>query len=142
MHVAHRHHSKGARTRHRLSRARPHDSMDTVSLNGDRVRDSAGEEIGRLEGVMLDGSRNRLMYAVLSLDGSLGGDNRLFAVPWSVLRMNADDACVILDVPKKRLKAAPGFRRDSWPSVADPGWREQIDTYYGVRTEHKRTRSV
>jgi sporulation protein YlmC with PRC-barrel domain len=116
--------------------------MDAVSLNGDRVRDSAGEEIGRLEGVMLDGSRNRLMYAVLSLDGSLGGDNRLFAVPWSVLRMNADDACVILDVPKKRLKAAPGFRRDSWPSVADPGWREQIDTYYGVRTEHKRTRSV
>jgi hypothetical protein len=111
--------------------------MDTVSLNGDCVRDAQGEEIGRIEGVMLDGSRDRIMYAVLSLGGSLGGDTRLFAVPWSVLRLNRDEACVVLDVPRKCLKAAPAFDRDSWPSITDQGWRDEVDAYYGVKFSRK-----
>jgi hypothetical protein len=111
--------------------------MDTVSLNGDCVRDAQGEEIGRIEGVMLDASRDRIMYAVLSLGGSLGADTRLFAVPWSVLRLNRDEACVVLDVPRKRLRAAPGFDRDSWPSITDQGWRDEVDAYYGVRFSRK-----
>ena len=113
------------------------DPMDTVSLNGDCVRDAQGEEIGRIEGVMLDGSRDRIMYAVLSFGGSLGGDARLFAVPWSALRLNSDEACVVLDVSRKRLKAAPAFDRDSWPSITDRGWRDEVDAYYGVKPSRK-----
>lgn len=144
MHIADKDPSTGAtagtRTMYRPDRAAPEsDPMDTVSLNGDRVRDGAGDEIGRIEGVMLDGSRNRIMYAVLSFSGSLGRDDSLFAVPWSVLRINADEACVILDVSRKRLKAAPGFDRASWPSITDPVWREEIDSYYGVRSKSKRS---
>jgi sporulation protein YlmC with PRC-barrel domain len=104
--------------------------MDTVSLNGDRVRNAAGKELGRIEGVILDGNRDRIAYAVLSLGTALGGDGRLFAVPWSALRVNADDAYVVLDIPEERLKVAPGFNRDSWPSITDPGWRDEIDAYY------------
>ena len=105
-----------AQTEYRPSRIGPGaDPMDTVSLNGDCVRDAQGEEIGRIEGVMLDASRDRIMYAVLSLGGSLGADARLFAVPWSVLTVNTDQACVILDVPRERLRHAPRFDRYSWP---------------------------
>jgi sporulation protein YlmC with PRC-barrel domain len=114
------------------------DPMDTVSLNGDRVRNSAGKELGRVEGVILDGSRDRIAYAVLSLGTVLGRDARLFAVPWSALRVNADDACVVLDIPEERLRAAPGFNRDSWPSITDSGWREEIDTYYGAQPQSRR----
>lgn len=150
MHTADKHPSTSApartRSKYRLNRARPGpDPMDTVSLNGDRVCDFAGEEIGRIEGVLLDGSRNRIMYAVLSFGGWVGrdsGDNRLFAVPWSVLRLNADDACVILEVSRERLKAAPGFERDQWPSITDRGWRDEIDAYYGVRPQRGRRRAA
>ena len=109
------------------------DPMDTLSLNGDSVRDSTGEEIGRIEGVMLDGTRDRIVYAVLSFGRSRGGDTRLFAVPWSVLRLNPDDSCVVLDVSKERLKTAPGFDRNRWPSITDRAWRKEIDAYYGLR---------
>jgi hypothetical protein len=137
MHTAHKHISK-TRTEYRPSRSGPGtDPLDTVSLNGDCVRDGQGEEIGRIEGVMLDANRDRIMYAVLSLGGSLRGDSRLFAVPWSVLRLNRDEACVVLDVSRERLKAAPGFGRDSWPSIMDQGWRDEVDAYYGVGPARK-----
>jgi hypothetical protein len=44
---------------------------------------------------------------------------------------------VVLDVSTARLKAAPGFDRDSWPSIMDRGWREEVDAYYGVRPPRK-----
>jgi hypothetical protein len=101
------------------------------------VRDAAGEELGRIEGVILDGSRDCIRYAVLSFGARLGANARLFAVPWSVLRLSTDGACVILDVPKERLKCVPCFDRHSWPSITDPSWREEIDSYYGVWSEHE-----
>ena len=81
------------------------------------------------------------MQSCLS-SGSLGGDGRLFAVPWSVLTLNRDEACVVLDVSTARLKAAPGFDRDSWPSIMDRGWREEVDAYYGVRPPAQVTRRL
>jgi hypothetical protein len=105
------------------------DPLDAVSLNGDSVRDTEGEEIGRIEGVMLDAGRDRILYAILSLDGRA----QLFAVPWSVLRLNHEEACVILDVARERLTTAPGFDRDSWPSITEDAWRDEVDAYYGVR---------
>ena len=69
MHTADKHPSTSAPARTRTNRAKPGlDPMDTVSLNGDRVCDSVGEEIGCIEGVLLDGSWNRIMYTVLSFD--------------------------------------------------------------------------
>ncbi len=136
MHTAHK--PSNTQTEYRPGRSGPGaDPMDTVSLNGDCVRDTQGEEIGRIEGVMLDASRDRIMYAVLSFDGSLGGGARLFAVPWNVLTVNTEQACVTLEVSRERLQAAPGFDRDSWPSITDRGWRDEIDAYYGVRRRRK-----
>ena len=121
------------KNRHRPHRARRgRDPLDSVSLNGDCVRDPSGAELGRIEGVILDGSRNRIAYAVLSLGAALGGNAKLFAVPWSALSVNHDEACVILHFPRERLTAAPAFARDSWPSILDPTWRHEIDAYYGV----------
>ena len=126
MHAAHNDHAKD-QSRYRRSRDKAgNDPLDNVALNGDCVRDSAGDDVGRIEGVMLDGRRERIMYAILSLEGN----PKLFAVPWSVLRLNPDEACVFLDIPREHLEAAPGFHRDSWPSITDPVWRDEVDTYY------------
>jgi PRC-barrel domain len=141
MRSAEMHPSTRPNTRIRTRRPRPrtssgHDPLDTVSLNGDCIRDSSGVELGRIEGVILDGGRDRIAYAVLSFGAWAGVSARLFAVPWSALSVNAEDACVVLEVPKKRLKAAPSFARDSWPSITDPGWCEEIDAYYRVHHPH------
>ena len=123
-----------SRSRFRLHQTRPApDPLDTVALSGDCVRDPTGVEIGRIEGVMLDGIREHIAYAILSLGTPAG---RLYAVPWSVLSVGPNADCVVLALPKERLQAAPAFGRDRWPSITDSAWRETIDSYYCVR--HRR----
>ena len=105
--------------------------MGAGTLKGDAVRNSAGEDLGKIEDIMLDVRNGQIAYAVLSFGGFLGMGNKLFAVPWSALTLDTDNECFVLDVSKERLKDAPGFDKDSWPSMADPRWQGEINTYYG-----------
>ena len=59
--------------------------------------------------------------------------DKLFAVPWSALRVDEDEKQFILDVEKNRLEKAPGFDKDNWPDMADTSWGSQIYSYYAVR---------
>src|SRR5689334_19132168 len=98
------------------------DVMAASTLEGDAVRNSAGEDLGKIEDIMLDVQSGQVAYAVLSFGGFLGVGNKLFAVPWSALTLDTDNECFVLDVSKDRLKDAPGFDKDHWPSMADPRW--------------------
>ena len=105
--------------------------MSAGTLAGDRVRNSAGEDLGKLEEIMLDVPTGRVAYAVLSFGGFLGMGNKLFAIPWQALELNERDKEFILNVDKQRLENAPGFDKDNWPDMADPAFGKKIDDYYG-----------
>ena len=74
----------------------------------------------------------RIAYAVLSFGGFLGLGDKLFAIPWSALELDTEDKCFILDTDVERLKEAPGFDKDHWPSMADERWATSIHDYYHV----------
>ena len=105
--------------------------MAADTLTGDSVENSAGEDLGEIKAIMLDVPRGRIAYAVLSYGGFLGVGDKLFAVPWQALTLNADRECFVLDIEADRLKNAPGFDKDHWPSMADPNWANDIHSYYG-----------
>ena len=42
-------------------------------------------------------------------------------------------ATSVLDIEKERLKDAPGFDKDHWPSMADRTWASEIYSYYNRR---------
>ena len=107
--------------------------MGASTLQGDSVINSAGDDLGHIEEIMLDVGRGQIAYAVLSFGGFLGVGNKLFAVPWSALILDADRKCFVLDVPKEQLETAPGFDKEQWPSMADPRWQAEVDRYYGAR---------
>ena len=107
--------------------------MGASTLKGDSVFNPAGDDLGHIEDIMLDVGRGEVAYAVLSFGGFLGMGDKLFAVPWSALVLDTDRECFILDVPEDRLRDAPGFDPNSWPSMADPRWQSDIDRYYGTR---------
>jgi len=107
--------------------------MSADSLTGDSVVNAAGEDLGKIEAIMLDVPRGRVAYAVLSFGGFLGMGDKLFAIPWETLTLDADRECFILDVDKERLKSAPGFDKSHWPAMADPQWANNIHSYYGSR---------
>ena len=103
------------------------------TLAGDSVKNSAGENLGKLDEIMIDIPSGRIAYAVLSFGGFLKMGNKLFAVPWNVLRVNEDEKCFILEVDKATLENAPGFDKDNWPDMADTSWQNMINSYYGTK---------
>jgi sporulation protein YlmC with PRC-barrel domain len=103
------------------------------TLNGNRVRNSAGQDLGRIEEIMLDISSGRIAYVVLSFGGFLGIGGKLFAIPWQALVLDEDDHQFILNLDKDRLERAPGFDKDNWPDMADPRFGRQVFSYYGYQ---------
>jgi len=99
-------------------------------LKGSRVRNSAGEQLGTIEDIMLDVPTGRIAYAVLSFGGFLHMGNKLFALPWNALTLNAREHEFILNVDKQKLKDAPGFDKNNWPDMADPSWAAQIHSHW------------
>ena len=106
--------------------------MDAATLIDDDVVNASGEDLGKIEAIMLDVQSGRIAYAVLSFGGFLGMGTKLFAIPWSALTLDADEKHFILDVPKDRLENAPGFDKDHWPSMADTRWAKELHAYYDV----------
>ncbi len=107
--------------------------MDAKTLEGDSVVNTEGDGLGEIKAIQLDVKNGRIAYAVLSFGGFLGMGDKLFAIPWSALTLDADQKRFILDVTKERLESAPGFDKDHWPSMADPTWAGGVHAYYNVR---------
>jgi sporulation protein YlmC with PRC-barrel domain len=107
--------------------------MTASTLEGDRVVNRAGEDLGEIEEIMLDVPAGRIAYAVMSSGGFLGMGDKLFAIPWSALTLDTDNRCFVLDVDKQRLQDAPGFDKDNWPNTPDHEFDTRLHNYYGAR---------
>ena len=82
---------------------------------------------------MVDVNTGRVAYAVLSFGGVLKMGNKLFAIPWEALRLDAQNKQFILNVDKTRLENATGFDKDNWPDMADARFGTTIYQHYGFR---------
>lgn len=89
--------------------------MGADTLIGDDVYNHKDEDLGDIKEIMLDVDNGRIAYAVLSFGGFLGIANKLFAVPWSALKLDTVNKRFLLNVDKERLESAPGFGKDDCP---------------------------
>lgn len=104
--------------------------LSADAITGEEVCNLQDEKLGKIQDVMLDACEGKVRYAVLSSGGFLGMDDRLFAVPWKVLKQDKLNKRFILDVDVERIKNAPGFDKDEWPNMADISWNSSIESYY------------
>jgi sporulation protein YlmC with PRC-barrel domain len=102
-------------------------------LTGNKVVNPRREDLGTIEDLMIDIESGRIAYAVLSFGGFLGLGDKLFAIPWSALKVEAAEKRFVLNISKDLLEQAPGFDKDNWPDMSDPAWGVQIYTYYGYK---------
>jgi sporulation protein YlmC with PRC-barrel domain len=107
--------------------------MGADTLIGNEVRNTNDENIGDIKEIMLDVADGSIGYAVLSFGTFLGMGGKLFAVPWSALKLDTESKCFRLDVDKSRLKDAPGFDKDDWPDFADKTLVKDLHAYYGTK---------
>jgi sporulation protein YlmC with PRC-barrel domain len=97
--------------------------LSSSSICSDHVKNAAGEDLGKIEDLMIDLHSGRIAYAVLSFGGFLKMGNKLFAIPWEALKVDAVNKEFILQVDKSRLENATGFDKDNWRNMADPQFR-------------------
>src|SRR6186997_2805554 len=104
-------------------------SSELVGMN---VLSSEGEKLGKIEDIVVHPG-GEVAYAVLSFGGWMGVGDKLFAMPWTVLHPMEPDASkkdsqrsLVLPLTKERLKSAPGFDKQSWPTMANADWAAEI----------------
>lgn len=102
------------------------------TMTGDSVRNLSGDDLGKVQEIMLDVYDGSIAYAVVSFGGFLGMGEKLFAVPWKALTLVQDEEHFLLDVDKSVLENAPGFDKDEWPDFTDPNWGQGIHEHYGT----------
>jgi sporulation protein YlmC with PRC-barrel domain len=106
-------------------------TLSAGTLKGTDVVNPRGENLGKLEEIMLDLDSNRVSYAVLSFGGFMGLGDKLFAIPWQAFTVNTDEEQLILNIDKETLKNAEGFDKNNWPDFSSPEWHERTYQQYG-----------
>ena len=107
--------------------------LPASTIIGDEVVNTAGEQLGNINKLMIGPEDGYIVYAALSFGGFLGLGDKLFAIPWEALTLDTEEHAFILDIDKDVLKNAPGFDKDHWPEPAqyEAGWLPDIYEYYG-----------
>lgn len=107
-----------------------HSPVKASSIIGTDVVNPKGENLGEIKEVVIDPGTGKVAYAVVSFGGFLGMGEKLFAIPFKSFEYNVTKNEYVLEVTKERLKAAPGFDADHWPSMAEEKWNRDIYKYY------------
>jgi sporulation protein YlmC with PRC-barrel domain len=103
------------------------------TLIGMDVKSQQGETLGEIENLMIDLKDGRVAYAVLDLDGWLDVGGKHVAAPWEALSLKPGTEEVTLKVDKDKLRQAPSFARDYWPTAVERPWLVTVYEFYGQR---------
>lgn len=107
--------------------------LSASSIIGTTVKNGQGDDLGKIEELMIDIKTGQVDYAVLSFGGFLGIGDKFFAVPIQVMTVQPSEKEFVLNESKERLENAPGFDKDKWPDTADSKWQQQVRSYYNIR---------
>ena len=81
--------------------------LSASSLEGDKVKNAQGEDLGNVKDIMINTERGQVQYYVLSFGGILGMGDKLFAIPPQAIAV------------------------DNRPNMADEAFRDEVYAHYG-----------
>jgi sporulation protein YlmC with PRC-barrel domain len=110
----------------------PSNVIAAKKVQGTPVTNPQGENLGEIEDVVIDKLDGNVRYAVLSFGGFLGLGDKLFALPWEVLKYNEGQGAYVINVDKDTLQNAPGFDEDDWPDMTDQSWSARVRRHYNL----------
>ncbi len=102
-------------------------------LTGRDVKNMAGEELGKVDELVIDAEASRIAYAVISFGGGFLKSGKYFAVPWDALELAKDESTVLLNADKTVVENAPAFDKNSWPRMADRHWGSGVHAFFGTK---------
>jgi sporulation protein YlmC with PRC-barrel domain len=107
-------------------------TLGASTLHGDKVVNLEGQDIGKIEELMIDVVSGRVAYAVLSFGGLLGMGSKLFALPWSTLTIDETKKRFVVNVNKQTLEHMQGFDKEHWPDLGDLDYAQGVYRQWGA----------
>jgi len=107
--------------------------LSATTVLGDKVTNADGEDLGKIEELMIDLESGRVAYAVLSFGTGFMHSGKLFAIPLASLAVDQKNKRFTLNVTREMLETAEGFDKDQWPDMADPAFMARTYSHYGIQ---------
>ncbi len=87
----------------------PEDIVRTSDVIGKDVRSTDGEDLGRVEEIVMDKVSGHVRYVVITLGGFMGFGEDYFAFPWKSISYDGEEEGFVLNVAKDKLKRNMDF---------------------------------
>lgn len=91
------------------------DFLSVGTIKGGKVVNRVGEDLGKIEELMIDLQSGKIAYVVLSFSEFMGLSNKFFAIPWQILTLRLHEHAFLLGITKETLERAGGFEKGNWP---------------------------
>jgi sporulation protein YlmC with PRC-barrel domain len=106
--------------------------LTASSIIGDKVENPKGENLGKIDNLMVNINDGRIEYAVIEFGSFLGIGGKLFAIPFTELQIDPVKEVFVLNRDKDYLKEMPGFDQSHWPETNEHTYFNEVNTYWGT----------
>ena len=114
-----------------MGTAQPEFNMiSSEDVEGTTVYDPNGNEIGKVDHLMIDKISGQVRYAIMSFGGFLGLGHSHYPLPWSSITYDKGRNGYTTNVTEQQLRDAPEFSDDSWK---DRDWETRMHRHYNVQ---------
>lgn len=102
-------------------------------LIGTAVRGDDGQELGKIQDLLIERRNQRIRYFLLGEGEELNAQSNLRVVPWTAARpqFEQDQRFVTLQVDQQRWQQAPSYTFQEI-QTGPAGWTTEVDRFYGV----------
>ena len=114
----------------------PVNRLTATSIIGDSLENGEGEDLGKINNLMVNLKNGQVEYAVVEYGSFLGMGGKFFAIPFSELRVDSQRELFVLKRDKEYIKNSPGFDQSHWPDTNDHSYFNDVNTYWDVRTPY------
>jgi sporulation protein YlmC with PRC-barrel domain len=104
--------------------------LAATSIIGDPVENPNGEELGKIDDVMINLNSSSIEYVVIEFGAFFGIGGKLFAIPYQELKINPNRRAYVLNRDKDYLKNSPGFDKKHWPDTNEHSYFNDVNKYY------------
>jgi sporulation protein YlmC with PRC-barrel domain len=98
-------------------------------LDDIKVKNRAGDDLGEVEEIFIDGREGRVAYALIQFGGYLGIKEHNTLVPFTALDLDPSQKVYYIDASKESIQAA-SFPEKAWPDYNDPTWGRQNAAHF------------
>lgn len=96
---------------------RPLKYLTASSIIGDKVHNDKDEHMGEIEDIMIDVTTGKIEYYIIKFGGFITIGQKLFAIPFGLLKVDPHRKMFILNQSREMLEKAPGFEMNHWPET-------------------------